>query len=60
MTLSQVYVGKRYTNIHTGRSCTVSSKIFFNIQFRDDNDPHTPRYCHYKKFRKNWREEGAV
>lgn len=47
----------RYVNIHTGIRCIVKQKIFFNIQYYDDDDPNRPLYCHYKKFRKHWMEE---
>gem|GEM_PF-6015808 len=60
MNRKRIEVGKRYTNRHTGESCVVTGKIFFNIQYYDDDDPHRThaKYCHYKRFQKNWREEG--
>jgi hypothetical protein len=56
MTLTQVEEGKQYVNVHSGRVCTVSAKIFFNIQYYYADDPNHAVYSHYKRFRKIWRK----
>jgi len=55
--MSLIVIGARYRNVHTGGCCVVSSKIFFNIQYFDDDDPDCACYCHYKKFLKHWVKE---
>jgi hypothetical protein len=55
--MKKIEKNKRYVNIHTGIHCVVKQKIFFNIQYYDDDNPNRPRYCHYKRFRKHWVEE---
>lgn len=54
----QIEIGKRYRNKPTGIECVVRQKIFFNIQYYDDDDPEEtyPKYCHYRRFQKHWEE----
>ena len=53
-----IEVGKKYRNLHTGIICEVQHKIFFNVAYLEDGEPRNtyPRYCHYKRFQKNWVE----
>ena len=51
----EIDIGREYRNIHSGRVCTVISKIFFNIQYRENGGSQFIGYVHYKRFRKNWR-----
>lgn len=56
----KIEIGKSYKNIHSGRVCTVTDKIFYNVQYVYDNDGGLcvgrPLYRHYKTFKKNWVE----
>ncbi len=54
--MSEIEIGKFYKNIHTHHVCKVIGKIFYNIKYNELNDKYNfnPRYCHYKKFIKNW------
>ena len=56
--MEKVEIGRYYKNIYTGRICRVTGKVFYNIKFDDEDATHglNPRYCHYKRFRKNWVE----
>ena len=51
----KVEIGRYYQNIHTGRMCKVTGKIFYNIKFNEEGGVCSgPHYVHYKTFRKNW------
>ena len=54
--MTSIEIGRRYRNKHTGIVCKVIGKIFFNIKYKDEKDPYNLgiKYCHYKRFRKNW------
>jgi len=57
----EIKVGEKYRNVHTGRVCLVTNKVFFNVAYRQDGEPNSgvPHYCHYKRFKKNWVEATA-
>ena len=48
----KIKVGSQYRNTHTMVICTVTSKRFFNVEYKED-DGHL-RSVHYKTFKKHW------
>lgn len=51
---NKIKVGSQYKNIHTMQVCTVISKSFFSVEYKDDNG-HLSN-IHYKTFKKHWLE----
>ena len=54
MSHTNTEVRKKYRNVHTGKVCRVSNKIFYTITYYNEGKPNNPKYIHYKTFRKNW------
>lgn len=50
----KIKVGSKYRNMHTMKMCTVTSKWFYMVEYRDDDGIHGS--IHYKTFKKNWVE----
>ena len=51
---TKIEVGVKYRNIHTMKFCTITSKHFFLVEYKDDTGSRGS--VHYKRFAKNWRK----
>lgn len=50
-----IEIGTHWTNKHTGSSCVVLGKIFYNIHVQYLDSIVYDGYWHYKKFFKHWK-----
>lgn len=48
----KIEVGGKYRNMHTMESCTVVSKHFFMVEYKEDSGHRSS--IHYETFKKNW------